>query len=94
MKSRTSLRQLGVVKMETIEDGEGRVYGYRLGPLRWEGTASIIAINNTGYKIAIQEDPTWEEPKSVFEYFTDEQMQELFLAYIALKEARERENAD
>lgn len=74
--------------------GEGFEAVYTFEPLFWGGNAQLRTARQADpggpfYRIEIIERG---EDVGSFDYFTDEQMQELFLAYIALKEARE--NAD
>lgn len=73
--------------MEVI--GEGTNAKYIIGPLNWQGTLTLklpdskFGLEHIYYRMEIAE----FGQRSIFEYFTDEQMQELFLAYIALREA-------
>lgn len=75
--------------------GQGVGASYSIGPLHWNGKLEVsqaFAPNGQGYRtrVKIAEDKDWGNRSETFEWFTDEQMEELFLAYIALKEARNK----
>lgn len=79
--------------MET-NGGKGVDQTFKIGPLaHGGGSATMMTFRYPSdeyiYRIEIFHA---EYEYSAFEYFTDEQMQELFLAYIALKEAREAQS--